>query len=390
MQIGTIEFIGLTAVVAAVTFVVIYLRCQRGIAVSLSLTVIGTTSAAAIVGFVYGKQGISLPAVLVTLFLISPAYILVILMLRFIVGPLKALSKAAQEIAEGDLHQTIEIQTRDEIGELVGAFNQMCAYLVEVSETAEKIASGNLAVQINKRSDKDQLALSLEGMIAALRQSIGKMTETADSMNQEYSRISLTTAQTSQSVQTISAKIQQVSGDNMKLMESLKSTTGVVEQMDLAIDEMAKGAQEQAQAVGEASRLMTQITQKITQVTEDSQAGSEGAAGAAETAHRGAKTIDASVERMDRIKHSAVKVQQKVGLMDERSQQIGSIVELIEEIASQTNWMEGVIDVSGGVPYITKTRCMHDGEPFCEYDVRWEMSATKSEKPRQVRISSPV
>jgi hypothetical protein len=40
---------------------------------------------------------------------------------------------------------------------------------------------------------------------------------------------------------------------------------------------------------------------------------------------------------------------------------------------NHVGWMEGVIDASGGIPYIKKTKCMHDGAPYCEYDVRWEM-----------------
>jgi len=38
--------------------------------------------------------------------------------------------------------------------------------------------------------------------------------------------------------------------------------------------------------------------------------------------------------------------------------------------------MEGVIREAGGVPYISKTRCMYDGHPYCEYDIRWEMKKT--------------
>jgi hypothetical protein len=36
-------------------------------------------------------------------------------------------------------------------------------------------------------------------------------------------------------------------------------------------------------------------------------------------------------------------------------------------------WFEGAIELSGGVPSVKKTRCVFDGDPYCEYDVRWEM-----------------
>ena len=43
---------------------------------------------------------------------------------------------------------------------------------------------------------------------------------------------------------------------------------------------------------------------------------------------------------------------------------------------NHVGWMEGVIREAGGVPYISKTRCMYDGHPYCEYDIRWEMKKT--------------
>ncbi len=39
---------------------------------------------------------------------------------------------------------------------------------------------------------------------------------------------------------------------------------------------------------------------------------------------------------------------------------------------NHVGWMEGVIEAAGGVPRIRKTKCMHDGDPVCEYDIVWE------------------
>lgn len=41
---------------------------------------------------------------------------------------------------------------------------------------------------------------------------------------------------------------------------------------------------------------------------------------------------------------------------------------------NHVGWMEGVIEAAGGV-HIRKTQCMHDGAPFCEYDIRWDTSS---------------
>jgi hypothetical protein len=51
---------------------------------------------------------------------------------------------------------------------------------------------------------------------------------------------------------------------------------------------------------------------------------------------------------------------------------------------NHVGWMEGVIVAAGGVPHIRKTRCMHDGAHFCEYDIAWEMPA-KAAMPTPAR-----
>lgn len=52
---------------------------------------------------------------------------------------------------------------------------------------------------------------------------------------------------------------------------------------------------------------------------------------------------------------------------------------------NHVGWMEGVIEAAGGVPYIRKTRCVYNGDPICEYDVRWEMVSTPSKQEVRLR-----
>ena len=51
------------------------------------------------------------------------------LMARSLIHPLQALTRAARAIAQGDLNQKVEIKSRDELGQLGQAFNQMSADL---------------------------------------------------------------------------------------------------------------------------------------------------------------------------------------------------------------------------------------------------------------------
>jgi methyl-accepting chemotaxis protein len=107
--------------------------------------------------------------------------------------------------------------------------------------------------------------------------------------------------------------------------------------MSRAIEGMAAGAQKQSDAVAKASNITTQITTAIQKVAANAQTSAREASQAEENARSGAKTVQDTIQGMQSIKAkvglSAVKVQD----MGNRSDQIGAIVETIDDIASQTN-----------------------------------------------------
>ncbi len=60
--------------------------------------------------------------------------LIAILVARSIAKPVLALSDAARQIGTGDLDQTINVRTHDELGDLADTFNRMCAGLKESRE----------------------------------------------------------------------------------------------------------------------------------------------------------------------------------------------------------------------------------------------------------------
>jgi methyl-accepting chemotaxis protein len=56
---------------------------------------------------------------------------------------------------------------------------------------------------------------------------------------------------------------------------------------------------------------------------------------------------------------------------------------------NHVGWMEGVIEAAGGVPRIRKTRCMHNGDPVCEYDISWELPAPAKTALKE-KMAAPV
>jgi methyl-accepting chemotaxis protein len=83
------------------------------------------------------------------------------------------LQSAAHTIAQGDVSQTVAVSGRDEIGQVGEAFTEMSDYLQDMAHAADRIAAGELDVEVHARSDLDRLGVAFEKMGATLRQALG-------------------------------------------------------------------------------------------------------------------------------------------------------------------------------------------------------------------------
>ncbi len=88
---------------------------------------------------------------------------------RIIVNSLKKGLRLAELIAVGDLTEKLEIDQKDEIGQLAVALNQMVDKLKEQAVIADQISQGDLNVEVKVNSDKDILSKSFVRLIQTLK-----------------------------------------------------------------------------------------------------------------------------------------------------------------------------------------------------------------------------
>ena len=89
---------------------------------------------------------------------------------RSISGPVKKLTAAAQRMAAGDVTITLDQKaSRDEIGQLFSSFKEMVSSIQSQAEAAERIARGDLAIDVVPRSEVDTLNHALKNAVTALR-----------------------------------------------------------------------------------------------------------------------------------------------------------------------------------------------------------------------------
>jgi methyl-accepting chemotaxis protein len=106
-----------------------------------------------------------------------------VMIARSIARPLGRLAEAAQHIALGDLSQTVEHRSGDEVGSLAESFRELIAYMRGVSGVLEKMAAGDLQVKVEVKSERDVLSRSFERLRGILQQFIAEMNRMSDEHN---------------------------------------------------------------------------------------------------------------------------------------------------------------------------------------------------------------
>lgn len=262
-----------------------------------------------------------------------------IVITRSITMPLKVMTDILVRLSDGDISFKVDnsIDRKDELGIALKALLQTKEYLEEMAAAALKISENNLTVVVTSHSANDELGNAFKKMVTNLKQVIGQISDTANHLAGASNQLASASNQAAQATDQIAATMQQVAKGTSQQSESISRTAQSADQMGRAIDGVAKGAQDQSTAVARASQITATITSAIQQIAANSEKSAELASTAAQNAHEGVETVQRTIRGMQTIKDKVGVSAEKVREMGQRSDQIGIIVETIDDIASQTN-----------------------------------------------------
>ena len=135
----------------------------------------------------------------------------------------------------------------------------------------------------------------------------------------------------------VAENAEQLSNVSDKLTFTVTQTKEAMNQIAQSMNQVARGASEQAQVVNEAALSIDKMASASQKIAEDANTGNTFAAQAAKEAEEGASLGSQTVKGMYEIKEMVNDASNKVKEMSLQSNKISTIVETIEEIASQTN-----------------------------------------------------
>ncbi len=253
--------------------------------------------------------------------------------------PVVGMTRLAKAIAEGDIAQKVELDEErgDELGDMARAFRSMATYLEEMAAVAQRIAAGDLTLQVRPKSDRDLLGRAFQGMVRDLRGVIGEVAQGSFRVAEASQGVSGVADWIGKGTEQVMRAMQQVSRGNQEQAQGVSESSGFVSQLAQAIEQVAADAREQAAGLEQISAAMQQIVASVQQVEERTAALGQAGERAERAARNGADTVGRTVEGMHSITAAVEASAARIQELGRRSEQIGQIVEAIDEIAEQTN-----------------------------------------------------
>jgi len=243
---------------------------------------------------------------------------------KSITHPLGQLITVAREIGDsGDLEHTIDVSRKDEIGDLARTFNNMVIYLKEMAAVSEAIASGDLSVEVAPRSKRDTLANAFSAMTTGLRQLVKNVRDSAAQVASGSNQVADASDE--------SAKI------SVHASSAIDEVTSTMHEMSINVQNMVKNTQTQASSVSETSASIDQMVASIQRVADTAKVLLDISQRSREEVQAGITTMEKATDGLNRINGSIRSSGEIIGALGQRADDIGKIIEVIDDLAEQTN-----------------------------------------------------
>ncbi|QDU34352.1 Methyl-accepting chemotaxis protein 4 [Poriferisphaera corsica] len=123
----------------------------------------------------------------------------------------------------------------------------------------------------------------------------------------------------------------------LDVKESTSEVAGAAVQIAASSEEMATGMREQSMQVNEVSTAVTEMTASAEEASAQMELASQTAHEAGEVAGSGGEMVNMTIDEMKLIQSSVMETSKTIGELGKRGEQIGEIINVINDIADQTN-----------------------------------------------------
>jgi len=259
---------------------------------------------------------------------------------KLVIRPLKSIEEGTKSLAKGDLSFRLGIKTDDEIGRMSKAINESLRSLGgifrRVKNGAKRVSDVAEKVEVEFKNISESTKLESEA-IANIAASLEQMNSAAGEISDNTQQLAASTEEKAASMQEMVTSIGQVANGAQELSLVVDSTAASIEQLSATIREVANKAEELASASEETLAATEEISSAIKEVEQSAKESatlSEKVKNDASTF--GIASVEKTIEGIQNIKSSFDKTADYITKLGGRSDEIGKILSVIDEITDQT------------------------------------------------------
>ncbi|MFA8342275.1 MAG: methyl-accepting chemotaxis protein, partial [Rhodothermaceae bacterium] len=305
---------------------------------------------------------------------------------RSIANPVIAAKEMMNKMAKGNLGDRLEITSADEVGEMSGSMNEFANGLQNVVGNMNKIAEGDVNVNIKLESEEDEISPAFIKMVDTLKELLAE----TDNLIASAVNGNLSTRGNSQKFEggyrqiiegingTLDAVLEPVKeasevlavyatgdlthrvkgnykGDHeaikksvnevgtsigrliQSVTEAVEATTSASTEISASTEQMAAGAQEQSSQTQEVATAVEQMTRTILETAQSANQAADASKLSKDESAVGSEKIEVTKEGMNLIVGATTKTGTIIKELTNKTEQIGEITQVIDDIADQTN-----------------------------------------------------
>ncbi|HVT97633.1 MAG TPA: methyl-accepting chemotaxis protein, partial [Acidobacteriaceae bacterium] len=189
-------------------------------------------------------------------------------LLEALIVPLQVSAKYVDRISKGDIPEKITEEYKGDFNQIKNNLNTLIDAMHAVTAAAEKIAHGDLTVEVKERSAEDKLMQALAAMVLGLTRTVGEIRTIAGEVASASQAISTASVQVSKGASSQAAAAEEASSSMEEMVSNIKQNADNAQQTDKIANKSAKDAQESGKSVQEAVSAMKEIANKISIIEE--------------------------------------------------------------------------------------------------------------------------
>jgi methyl-accepting chemotaxis protein len=228
---------------------------------------------------------------------------------RSLVRRIRRIGTATRALAIGDLAHDVQITGHDELATTASAYAELQSSLRDLAGAAERVAGGDLTVEVAPRSDGDVLGHAFRTMVDRLRQLVERISSSATSLGSASQQMVSTSEEAGRAVGEIAHAVTEVASGAERQVRAVSSARATTEQVASATSASADEARETAAAAQETRRV----------------------------ADEGSAAVGQATEAMTVVRDSSSAVSETIRGLSAKSTEIDGIVGTITALADQTN-----------------------------------------------------